>query len=101
VLTAVPPALVVVVVLLVCAKAVAATAQAIPVANIFINLVCFMFVFAFGYTDALRCEFIRLDPARVYSTASMFRKFWPGWLHANEGVGHEELELNAALTRFS
>jgi hypothetical protein len=101
VLTSLPPAEVVVVVLLVWAKAVAATTQAMPVANIFINLVCFMFVFAFGYTDALRCEFIRLGPARVYSTASMFRKFSPGWLHANEGVEHEELELNAALAWFS
>jgi hypothetical protein len=47
VLTPVGPA-VVVVVLLVCAKAVAATAQAMPVANIFINLDCFMFVLCFG-----------------------------------------------------
>jgi hypothetical protein len=43
------PAVVVVVVLLVCAKTVeTAIAQATPAANIFINLVCFMFVLCFG-----------------------------------------------------
>jgi len=67
VLTAVPPALVVVVVLLVCAKAVAATTQAMPVANIFINLVCFIFVFALviwmlsvvNLSDSIQREFIQ------------------------------------------
>jgi hypothetical protein len=40
---------VVVVVELSCARAVpSATAQAVPAANIFINLVCFMFVLCFG-----------------------------------------------------
>jgi hypothetical protein len=49
VLTPAPPAVVVVVVLLVCAKAVeTAITQAMPPANIFINLVCFMFVLCFG-----------------------------------------------------
>jgi hypothetical protein len=48
VVTPVAPA-VVVVVLLVCAKTVeTAIAQATPAANIFINLVCFMFVLCFG-----------------------------------------------------
>ena len=48
VLTPVDPA-VVVVVLVSCAKAVlSATAQAAPPANIFTNLVCFIFVLCFG-----------------------------------------------------
>jgi len=47
-LTTVEPA-VVVVVLVSCAKAVlSATAPAAPAANIFTNLVCFMFVLCFG-----------------------------------------------------